>query len=159
MAEKSGKSHDVEQMLDELSKALDADQKQRAMGMEKTAGAARTLQEDDMLNKIERSSRDATRAAPPQPQPVPYPVPRPPPPMMPPPGPGKPPPGVAPPIGMAPAPMPAQPMPGQMPMPAPMPTPGSPPGGAMPMPIPAPQPMGQPTPEQLMLMQRQIYGG
>lgn len=143
-------SAELEQMINELEAALDADQKQRAAGLEKTVGATRAMKEEEMMQKIERASRDATQfkqpvypmpVQPPQQQPAPMPTPAP----MPAPAPA---PMPAQPMAMTPAPPPAQPMPTPAPpMPQPMPQ------------MPAPQPMAGLTPEQMVMLQRQLYGG
>lgn len=154
-------SPDVKKMLAELERALKEDQASKRQGFAETTALARDAKEKQILDDVERRSREATsrlQAMPPAPMPVvtqpnfdamgptsalaPQPAPAPGP--MPGPGGGMPGPMPGPgPIAMA-GPVPTQPLPTGMPAPQPLPT-GMPPA----------QPM---TADQWAMLQRQVYG-
>lgn len=173
-----GHDPEIDEMMAELEAALEADQMKRKAGLEATTVASRQMKEEELLNKVEKASREATQRmqatqpaypTPVQPGPqglgagpggIPYPTPVQPGPQ----GPV----AMAPPIKAQPMPAgpPAMPLPPQMPPPQPMmamappvqgqpmPTPAPPPPQAPPMP--PPQPMM--TPEQWAMLQQEVYG-
>jgi hypothetical protein len=177
-----GHDPEVDEMMAELEAALAADQQKRAAGMGATVQASRQMKEEEMLNKVEKASREATQRMEAMPQ-ASYPTPVQPgaqgpqgsptgaamtqneAAMMGGPGPQ----AMAPPVKAQPMPAgppPAQPMP-QMPPPQPMamapgpppaqPMPQMPPAQPLPPAMPSPQPMAM-TPEQWAMMQQDVYG-
>ncbi len=177
--DKYGHSPGVKKMLAELELALKQDQAQRRQGFAETTALARDAKEKQILDDVEKRSREATSRLQEMPS-APMPTPTQPdfgptsqleqppaaPPAAPMPGPPVPPPGpiagLAPmPAPTGPSPMPGPPVPPPGPIAAAGPIPTQPLPTQMPpaQPLPTGMPPAQPmTPDQWAMLQRQVYG-